>query len=66
MASNYTSYGFLELRDPLGAPSMKTQDFPSFPRTSYLGPGALKGPLRAYYAGTWGARAFTSPRSIQI
>ena len=30
--------------------------YPSPPRTYYLGTGALKGPLRAYYLGTWGAR----------
>ena len=29
---------------------------PSPPRTYYLGTGALKGPLGAYYLGTWGAR----------
>ena len=32
--------------------------FPSPPRTYYLGTGALKGPLGAYYLGTWGARDF--------
>ena len=29
---------------------------PSHPNTYYVGTGALKGPLGAYYLGTWGAR----------
>ena len=29
---------------------------PSPPKNYYLGTGALKGPLRTYYLGTWGAR----------
>ena len=30
--------------------------YPCPPRTYYVGTGALKGTLRAYYLGPWGAR----------